>query len=100
MSNLTPICVKCRVEMRCAKNAFVVRDAPSGPFPSTYWKGDLFECPMCGAQIVTGFGTKIEAARATAMGIAEGAMEFHYEPKGVPATQLRVIPKPEPPPEK
>ena len=56
MSALTPICVPCRLEMRCVKNCRLVCDPEVGGFPSTYWLGDEYECPECGARIVTGFG--------------------------------------------
>jgi len=76
MSALTPICVPCRLEMRCVKNNRVVRDPEAGGFPSTYWLGDEYECPDCGARIVTGFGVPIslvvDAERAS-------ALEFEYE---------------------
>ena len=54
-----PICVACAVEMRCAKNDYVVAD----PEPSTYWRGDMYECPGCGVRIVTGFGSSFEDRR-------------------------------------
>ena len=47
-----PICVPCAVEMRCLQNGFAVAD----PEPATYWRGDLYGCPVCGARVVTGFG--------------------------------------------
>ena len=53
-----PICVPCAVEMRCAKNGLIVAD----PEPSTYWSGDMYECPGCGARVVTGFGSPFEDA--------------------------------------
>ena len=78
MSALTPICVPCRLEMRCVKNNRVVRDPEAGGFPSTYWLGDEYECPDCGARIVTGFGAAmslvVDAERAS-------ALEFEYERK-------------------
>lgn len=54
-----PICVSCRVEMVVERNGETVRDRASEGFPSTYWSGDRFSCPSCGAEIVTGFGNKI-----------------------------------------
>lgn len=48
----TPICVRCAVSMRCKKNGYVVAD----PTPPTYWRGDMYECPVCEVQIVVGFG--------------------------------------------
>jgi predicted RNA-binding Zn-ribbon protein involved in translation (DUF1610 family) len=51
-----PICVPCRREMRCKQNEVMVNDPPSPGFPATYWYGDVFKCPRCGHEIVTGFG--------------------------------------------
>ncbi len=51
-----PICVPCAVTMRCAKNSYVVAD----PEPSTFYYADMYECPNCGAQVVTGFGQGFE----------------------------------------
>jgi len=71
-----PICVPCRLEMRCVKNNRLVRDPATGSFPSTYWLGDEWECPKCGARIVTGFGKAIELAPVHAEG---EVLEFRYE---------------------
>jgi hypothetical protein len=56
VSKLEPICAKCKRTMVCAKNNFLVADPASGDFPSTYWYGDKWDCPGCGAEIVVGFG--------------------------------------------
>ena len=66
MRRPTPICVEHRLEMRCAENEVLVADGFANPFQvnssakshSTFWYGDLFECPHpdCSAAIVTGFG--------------------------------------------
>ena len=53
-----PICVPCAREMRCKKNMYAVAD----PEPSTYWYGDRYECPGCGANVVVGFGAPFEDA--------------------------------------
>ena len=68
---LTPICCRCRVTMRCVRNDFPVRDGAFGNFPSTYYSGDLWKCPHCEAEIVTGLG------RGSLEGPAD-AMEFRY----------------------
>lgn len=59
MSGLCPICVPCRLEMRCVKNRRLVADPEVGGWPSTYWFGDEYQCPECGHRIVTGFGVPI-----------------------------------------
>jgi len=71
----TPICLACRVEMRCARNNRLVRDPETASFPSTYWLGDEWQCPGCGARIVTGFGRAIQAPPNYAAG---EVVEFRY----------------------
>jgi len=73
---MRPICMKCKIVMRCKKNEIVVKDPEAGGFPSTYWIGDLWECPTCGAEIATGFGKPITHERAAS--IADRAHEFLY----------------------
>jgi len=76
----TPICVKCRMQMRCVKNDYLVRDGEAG-FGSTYWVGDEYDCPGCGLGIVTGFGKPLTRHPG---GVTYGeALEFRYE---VPAS--------------
>jgi hypothetical protein len=75
----TPICVKCRVAMRCGQNDFIVRDSADGGFPSTYWAGDKFYCPQCGHEVVVGFGKPVQAEKASQLGWTEQAMEFGHE---------------------
>ena len=52
-----PICVGCRVAMRCERNGFVVSDPSTSGACATLWRGDKWKCPGCGVQIVEGFGT-------------------------------------------
>ncbi len=74
-----PICVNCKIEFRCKKNSFLVRDPESGPAPSTYWSGDKFQCPGCGVEIVVGFGRPMDALTGEAMaGLGYGCLEFTY----------------------
>lgn len=56
MSRPRPICIPCKVEMRCERNDQLVNDPQADNFPSTYWSGDQYRCPACGHAIVTGFG--------------------------------------------
>jgi hypothetical protein len=60
--------------MKPKKNSFMVKDMAAGGFPSTVWSGDLFECPDCGARIVTGFGKPITGELAQSYD--DEAMEF------------------------
>lgn len=48
---MSPVCWKCKLEMHCKQNDFRV-DIEC--FLSRL--GDLYECPECHCQIVTGFG--------------------------------------------
>ena len=61
MGSPRPICAPCRVTMYCAKNEVLVSDKKVDEVPSTYWFGDLYRCPACGAEIVTDFGLPISA---------------------------------------
>ncbi len=55
-----PICLTCRVVMRCVENECLVNDPRYGHFPRTFYFGDRFRCPGCRHEIVTGFGTAME----------------------------------------
>jgi len=48
-----PICVKCETQFQQIKTGIAVVDM----FPKPYqiWLADLFECPVCKVQIVSGF---------------------------------------------
>lgn len=85
-----PICCKCRIVMRCEKNSFMVRDPEKSGFPSTYWAGDKWKCPVCGQEIVCGFSAGFTQEKAEYMGWTEKdydagveALEFVYDPKDV-----------------
>jgi len=83
-----PVCVKCRLEMRCLKNSFLIRDPEVGSFPSTYWLGDKWGCPQCGAEIVVGRGAAIEPNPdnvQTFLCRYGPVLEFRYSPKEVPS---------------
>lgn len=71
-----PICAKCKREMPCVKNEVMVKDKAADGFPSTYWYGDQYECPECGAQIITGFGNGMSAEKAGKTESAKTALEF------------------------
>lgn len=52
-----PICVKCQTGFRNIKSGIKVIDIFScPPKPYKIWLADLFECPICKTQIVSGFG--------------------------------------------
>lgn len=60
-----PVCVKCQVEMRPEKSGVGLLDMASyGPYK--LWESDLYKCPKCGCEIITGFG--------------DYAITEHYEP--------------------
>jgi len=83
---MQPICCNCRIVMRCEKNHFIVRDPEVGGFPSTYWVGDKWKCPVCDHEIVTGFAKKsFPAEQAEQEGVdqldfeaGKEALEFRY----------------------
>jgi hypothetical protein len=50
-----PICVKCQVSLKCIKTGVDV-EAMAADMPYQIWSGDLFECPSCHVEIVSGFG--------------------------------------------
>jgi hypothetical protein len=53
---MRPACVKCRVEFRCKKNGFMaVTMAGLPPQPYQIWSADMWECPGCKVQILSGF---------------------------------------------
>lgn len=53
--NHRPVCVKCQREMIPAKNGIGVLDMTDfGPYK--VWDADLWRCPDCGHEIITGFG--------------------------------------------
>lgn len=54
-----PICIKCKVEFRCKKNGYhAVLLSGTPPEPYQIWDADMWECPSCHAQILSGFGSK------------------------------------------
>ena len=61
-----PVCVKCEVELYPEKNDIRVLDTMPGGSPYKIWCADKWKCPICGIEIVTGFGL--------------GPIAEHYEP--------------------
>jgi len=54
-----PICVKCETEFQPFKTGIAVVDMfSSPPEPYQIWLADLFECPVCKVQIVSGFADR------------------------------------------
>lgn len=51
MTDHRPYCVKCKCRMFPKKNGVTLQYTKD-----TYQRGDLWECPECGHQIVVGFG--------------------------------------------
>lgn len=52
---MSPVCVKCRCEMRVKKNDFCVEEMSNADRPYRLWFTDLWHCLSCGAEIVIGF---------------------------------------------
>jgi hypothetical protein len=77
--------------MRCEKNDFVVRDPEKGGFPSTYWVGDKYRCPVCGQEVVVGFCSKGHLPETAQQHgwvdrdfeAGKEALEFVYNPEDV-----------------
>jgi len=66
---IRPICAKCKIEMECARNDVAVWHPIEGKHAHEMMEvaiegetidfvilGDRYECPKCGANVVTGFG--------------------------------------------
>lgn len=51
-----PVCVKCACELKPEQNGFGVLDLDSKGDPLDLWDADKWKCPMCGVEIVGGFG--------------------------------------------
>lgn len=52
-----PVCVPCKQEFKVKKNGVIVQEnlSPSGN-PYKIWSADLWECPKCHTQILSGYG--------------------------------------------
>lgn len=88
-----PICAKCQLEMRVQENDFAVRDPEAHGFPSTFWWGDLFQCPGCEIEIVSSFGVGLSPETAKITKKQKGqAMLFHHnlEDQGKEGVEQRV----------
>lgn len=59
-----PVCVRCAMEMRCAKNGRIVQSEAHGEFG--YFHGDEYACPSCDGRVVVGFGRPITVEQTTA----------------------------------
>lgn len=52
-----PLCVKCQVYLKCEKNEVrVLQTWSEEKKPDVVYYADLFKCPKCGYEIITGFG--------------------------------------------
>lgn len=50
------ICVKCEKEMRPKKNGIWVEEHSGYDNPYKIWRADLWYCPNCNTEIISGFG--------------------------------------------
>ena len=50
-----PVCVKCRRELRPEKNGVGYLEMASFG-PVQVWDSDMWKCPECGIEVLTGFG--------------------------------------------
>jgi len=53
MTDMRPLCVKCQVSMECDKIGVKVKYSNYSA-----QQGDRYKCPICGTEIVVGFGQK------------------------------------------
>lgn len=54
---MRPVCVKCQCEMRPKQNDVGVLTM-AGDQPYQLWSADLWACPGCEVEIISGFGWK------------------------------------------
>ena len=54
ISNL--LCVACERWLHVVKNSVTVEEQLADGSPYKLWDADLYECPRCGFQIISGFG--------------------------------------------
>lgn len=53
-----PVCVKCSFEMRPVKiGMYVVETFLSPPEPYRISSADMYRCPECGCEVLTGYST-------------------------------------------
>jgi len=53
-----PVCVKCGCQYRCKQNGVTVLGKDHNGEPDVVYQADLFECPGCEDQVITGWGQK------------------------------------------
>jgi uncharacterized protein with PIN domain len=53
-----PVCVECKVQMRCKKNGVNVSGTAIPHYQSS---GDMYRCPNCEREIVIGFGSHFDS---------------------------------------
>lgn len=53
---IRPVCVQCHIEFRAKKNGVSILIMTSPATPYQLFMGDLWQCPICGTEIVSGFG--------------------------------------------
>lgn len=60
------VCVECEQIMRVQKNSVTVEELFADGTGYKLWDADLYACPSCGRQVISGFG--------------QGPLAEHYEP--------------------
>lgn len=51
-----PVCVKCRVQLKPEENGVDCIERNESGEPYKIWNADLYKCPICGIEVLTGFG--------------------------------------------
>lgn len=49
---------QCGRFMQCKRNSVTVEELLENGEPYKLWDADLWECPECGSQVITGFGAR------------------------------------------
>lgn len=87
---MRPVCVKCSVEMHCAKSGapLIVFDEQKEPYQ--IWHVDLYQCPICSQSVVTGFALVPYARRGDQdfLGELERALESEHLVCNYPLTVI------------
>lgn len=71
---MTPICVNCKLTMKCEKNDVLIADDIASQ--ATYWRGDMFSC-QCGNKVMVGFSKAFTKSDADFDEVPELVFKWH-----------------------
>ena len=66
---MNPICVNCKIEMKCTKTGFLVAGTE---VPNWVYNGDKYTCPKCGNEVVVNFTKGFESEFPADIYLKEG----------------------------